>query len=91
MAKEKTITLTNTGLAAIYINRKRILPDEEIDVQEDMLKNEGIIYLIGRGEIAVKGDHEKTKEIKSAAVKNKKKDRDEGKSKKELEDGGEYS
>lgn len=90
MAKAKEITLVNTGLSALYINRVRLLPDEEIEVSEDRISEPSFMFLISRGELAIKDDSAKTAEIKAKAAKTRKKDPTEGKSQKELEDGGEY-
>lgn len=90
MAKEKDVIIVNTGLAAIHVFRERILPDQEMAIPESLLETDGIQYLISRGEIEIKDDSARTKEIKAEAVKNKKKSRHEGKTQKELEDGGVY-
>lgn len=90
MAKAKEITVVNTGLAAIYINRERILPDEEMTVPAEILETSAFEYLIGNGELSIKDDSAKTKEIKEAVNRKRKKDPTEGKSQKELEDGGEF-
>lgn len=90
MAKEKKVTLVNSGLSAIFIGRTRILPDEEIEIDADSLTTSGIEYLVFRGELSVVSDKSAEKEIKERVSKRVKKDPNEGKTLKELEDGGEY-
>lgn len=90
MAKEKKITIVNTGLSAIYINRVRLMPDDEIEIEEAELNTSGVEYLIHRGEISVKNNKALNEEVKGRVAKKVKKDPFEGKSQKELEDGGEY-
>lgn len=90
MAKSKTVTIVNTGLCAIHINRERIMPDEEFEIPAEYLELDGIKYLFGRGELAVKDDSATTKKIFEEVKKKQKRNPDEGKTKAQLEDGGEF-
>ncbi|QVW27733.1 hypothetical protein [Hafnia phage Pocis76] len=91
MAKAKEITIVNTGLCAIYIGADRILPDEELAIPEELLSADSIRALIASGELSVKDDSKTTKEIAAEVNKRRKRDPFEGKSIKELEDGGEFN
>lgn len=91
MAKAKAITIVNTGLCAIYIGRDRILPDEEMEITEELLSADSIKSLINSGEITVKDNTELNKSIKEELSKRRKRDPFEGKSQKEVEDGGEFA
>lgn len=90
MAKAKEITVVNTGLAAIYIMRERVLPDEEMTIPAEILEAGSLDFLISRGELAIKDDAAQTARIAEKVNKRKKKDPTEGKTQKELEDGGEF-
>lgn len=90
MAKEKTVTVVNTGLCAIYINRVQMLPDAELEISAEMLNTSAIEYLIARGELEVKDNAKVNKEVADRVNKRKKKDPNEGKTLSQLEDGGEF-
>lgn len=90
MAKAKEITLVNTGLAAIYIERDRVMPDEEIEVDAELLEAQSIQSLIARGEMTIKDNTKLNKEIIEKVAAKRKADPFASKSLKELEDGGEY-
>lgn len=90
MAKAKEITIVNTGVCAIYIGTDRIMPDEEMNVPAEALETSAFGYLIARGEISVKDNSAMNKEIKERVLSKRKKDKDEGKTKAQLEDGGEF-
>lgn len=85
----KEITLINTGICAIVINGELIMPDEEVKVDESTIELQGFAFLFARGELEVKDNAKLTKKIKESLLKAKKPDSLEGKSLKELEDGGE--
>ena len=90
MAKEKTITLINEGVCTVFFKGDRYMPGDEIEVSENDLQNKGIESLIYRGDLVIKDDSKATKEVKERVEKSRKKDPSEGKSRKELEDGGEF-
>lgn len=90
MAKEKTVTLVNSGVCSIFIKGDRYVPGDEIEVLESDLETSGIEMLIARGDLKVKNDDEKTEAVKERVSKSKKPSAADGKSKKELEDGGEF-
>lgn len=86
----KKIILVNTGLCVMFFNGQKLMPEQEIEVKEKDLLLPGIESAVMRGELAVKDDSELNAEVKERAAKKKKKDPDEGKTKDQLEDGGEY-
>ena len=91
MAKAKdTLTLINSGLAVIYINRNRVMPGEEIEVPASLVECDGIQFSITRKELTIKDNAELNAAIIEKNIKKKKKDPADGKTQKELEDGGEY-
>lgn len=91
MAKAKnTVTLINSGVAVIYIDRNRVMPGEEIEVPASLVECDGIQYSITRKELTIKDNAELNAEIVEKNIKKKKKDPTDGKTQKELEDGGEY-
>lgn len=93
MAKAKasaTVTLINSGVAVIYVNRQRVMPGEEIEVSAELLEAESIQFLIARKEFTIKDNADLNAEIIEKNTKKKKADPNEGKTQKELEDGGEY-
>ncbi|HAK2374315.1 TPA: hypothetical protein H1940_004746 [Salmonella enterica] len=90
MAKEKEFTLKNTGVALIIVDRVDVMPGEEITVAESVLERQGIKSLIAQGKLVVRGDSELTGKITRAFKEKRKPDPTEGKSRAQLEDGGEY-
>lgn len=90
MAKEKIVILSNVGVCAIYFKGNRYLPGDEIEIAENDLTNQGIEMLIHRGDLVIKNDVDATDEVIKRAEGKRKKDPNEGKSRKELEDGGEF-
>ena len=90
MAKEKMITVFNDAACAIYIGSDRLMPDEEMSIPAEMLELPAFEYLISRGELKVKDDSAKNAEIRERANRKRKADPDAGKTKAQLEDGGEF-
>lgn len=90
MAKEKEITLVNTGVALIIIDRVDVMPGKEITVAESVLERQGTKALMAEGKLTIKDNSDLNAEIVEAFNSKRKKDPNEGKTKKELEDGGEY-
>lgn len=90
MAKEKNVILVNVGVCTIYFKGDRHLPGDEFEVATADLENKGIESLIHRGDLIVKDNSAATAEIKDRVESKRKKDPKEGKSRKELEDGGEF-
>lgn len=93
MAKEKNVenvVLVNTGVCTIHFKGDRHLPGEEFEIKATDLQNKGIESLIYRGNLIVKDNSTATAEIKDRVESKRKKDPKEGKSRKELEDGGEF-
>lgn len=91
MAKAKNeIVVVNTGLSAIYINRELVMPDDEFEIPSDYLELPAFESLFAVGSLTVKDDSAATKEVVERARAKAKKDPFEGKSRKELEDGGEF-
>lgn len=89
VASPASHTLVNDGACVIHFGGKRVMPGESFEVDADALKNQGIVYSICRGELSVKGNPDLTKQIKEEAYSKRSKDPYEGKTLKELEDGGE--
>lgn len=90
MAKKETVTLVNTGLCMIIVGDVNLMPGQEMEIEKDKLETSAFQYLISRGEAAVKDNSALTEEVKAKANARRKKDPTEGKSRKELEDGGEF-
>lgn len=86
----KTLKLKVTGVCMIIMDGKRYHPGDEIEIESDRINDSAIEYLIARGDVEVKDNSEINEQIKAKAEKKRKKDHTEGKSRKELEDGGEY-
>lgn len=86
----KKIILVNTGLCVMFFNGQKLMPEQEMEVKEKDLLLPGIESAIMRGELTVKDDSELNAEVKERVSKRKKKDPDDGKTKDQLEDGGEY-
>lgn len=88
------IVLVNAGLSArlIRIDEEfvRILPDEEITVDAEFLKMDSIRAGISEGHYVIKDNSDLTKEIAEAYNAKMKPDPLMGKSREQLEDGGEY-
>lgn len=87
----KEFVIVNTGLCAIYIGLDRLLPDEELTISEELLNAASIKLLISTGELTIKDNVEMNKTIKEEIQKRRKRDPLEGKTLKELEDGGEFA
>ncbi|EBH2608651.1 hypothetical protein FKF61_21810 [Salmonella enterica] len=90
MAKAKEFTLVNTGVALIIIDRVDVMPGNEIVVGEEVLERQGTKALMAEGKLTIKDNSDLNAEIVEAFKSKRKKDPNEGKTKKELEDGGEY-
>lgn len=93
MAKEKNVEkmiLVNDGVCTIFFKGDRYMPGDEIEVEAHELENKGIESLIHRGDLIIKDNSAATAEIKDRVESKRKKDPKEGKSRKELEDGGEF-
>lgn len=90
MAKEKSVVLVNAGVCSIYFKGERFMPGDEMTVTTSDLENKGIESLVYRGDLIVKDDAAATAEIKDRVDSKRRKDPKEGKSRKELEDGGEF-
>ncbi|QHR70176.1 hypothetical protein tunzivis_54 [Escherichia phage tunzivis] len=86
----KTLKLKVTGVCMIIMDGKRYHHGDEIEIESDRINDSAIEYLIARGDVEVKDNSEINEQIKEKAEKKRKKDPTEGKSRKELEDGGEY-
>lgn len=86
----KKIILVNTGLCVMFFNGEKLMPEQEMEVKEKDLELPGIESAIMRGELTVKDNSELNAEVKERVSKRKKKDPDDGKTKDQLEDGGEY-
>ncbi|MGN0813983.1 MAG: hypothetical protein ACI4MH_01970 [Candidatus Coproplasma sp.] len=89
-AKAEKVILVNSGACAIYIDRNRVMPGEEYEVTKEMIELDSIQFLISRGEMVIKNDVDATAEIVEKAKKSKKASPDDGKTKAQLEDGGEF-
>lgn len=90
MAKEKEITLVNTGVALIIIDRNDLMPGKELVVKDEVLARHGTKSLIAQGKLAIKDNRDLNAQIIEEFEKKRKADPTEGKTKKQLEDGGEY-
>lgn len=90
MSKAKEFTLVNTGVALIIIDRVDVMPGKEIVVGEKVLERQGTKALMAEGKLTIKDESELNAEIVEAFKNKRKKDPNEGKTKKELEDGGEF-
>lgn len=81
------VKLINTGVCVIFIDNEMLKPDDEIMVDDDQL--ERFETLISRGELTIDNFKKNQEVVKKAAAK-RKKDPADGKSRAELEDGGEF-
>ena len=90
MAKKDTFTVVNTGVCVIIWKGERHLPGDEFELKAEELENGGIAYLIANDKLAVKDNSKLNTEIKEKESKKRRKDPMEGKTKAELEDGGEF-
>lgn len=90
MSESSNVTLVNRGLCVVYFGGVKALPGEELEVTAEDLELSSIESLISRGVLEVKDNAEKNDEIKEKSRSRKKKEPADGKSIKELEDGGEY-
>lgn len=79
--------LINTGACVIFIDNEMLKPDDEITVDDDQL--ERFETLIARGELTI-DNFKKNQEVVKKAVAKRKKDPEDGKTRAELEDGGEF-
>lgn len=84
------VTVVNKGLSLIVYGGERHKPDTEFQVERADLEKPSFQYLIGSDQLEVKNDSEATQEIKKKVNSRKKKDPDERKTIKEMEDGGEF-
>ena len=87
MAKKDTVTLINTAVCVIFIDEEMLKPGDQIVVDRSSL--ERFESLIARGELTIDNFKENQEVVKRASAK-RKKDPSEGKSRAELEDGGEF-
>ena len=90
MAKKETFTVVNTGTCVIIWNQERHLPGEEFELKAEDLEKDGIVYLISKNKLAVKDNSKLNAEIQEKDSKKRRKDPTEGKTKAELENGGEF-
>lgn len=90
MAAAKKIIIKNTGLCVMFFNGVKMMPGDEQEVAEKDLKLPGIESAIARGELKVKNDEDLNEAVVERVAKKKKKDPDDGKTIKELEEGGVY-
>lgn len=79
--------LINTGACVIIIDNEMLKPDDEITVDDDQL--ERFETLIARGELTIDNFKKNQDVVKKVSAK-RKKDPADGKSRAELEDGGEF-
>lgn len=90
MAEAKKIIIKNTGLCVMFFNGVKMMPGDEHEISEKDLKLPGIESAIARGELKVKNDEDLNEAVVERVAKKKKKDPDDGKTIKELEEGGVY-
>lgn len=91
MSKKATnFILSNKGLCSIYFNGERYMPGEEFEATKEQLENQGVRSLIVRGDLVIKDNSDLNDEIIETMHKKRKASATEGKSLKQLEDGGEY-
>ena len=90
MAAAKKIIIKNTGLCVMFFNGVKMMPGDEQEITEKDLKLPGVESAIARGELKVKNDEDLNEAVVERAKKKKKKDPDDGKTIKELEEGGVY-
>lgn len=95
MAKEKNVVLLNVGTALQMFRLEdgsfaRVLPDEEITLPASVINLPGVRCLIAREEIEIKDDSATNRKIRLEMAQKTKVDPWDKKSRKELEDGGEY-
>lgn len=79
--------LINTGVCVIFIDNEMLKPNDEIVVDDEQMDR--FESLISRGELTIDNFKANQKVVEKATAK-RKKDPTEGKSRKELEDGGEF-
>lgn len=79
--------LINTGVCVIFIDNEMLKPNDEIVVDDEQMDR--FESLIARGELTIDNFKANQKVVEKATAK-RKKDPTEGKSRKELEDGGEF-
>lgn len=87
MAKKDTVTLINTAVCVIFVDDKMLKPGDQIVVDQSSI--ERFESLIARGELTIDNFKENQEVVKRVSAK-RKKDPTEGKSRAELEDGGEF-
>ncbi|EDV3179130.1 hypothetical protein CSP48_004043 [Salmonella enterica subsp. arizonae] len=90
MAKAKEATIVNTGVALIIIDRHDLMPGKELVVSEEILERQGTKSLIAQGKLTIKDNSDLNEQIIEDFKNKRRADQTEGKTKKELEDGGEY-
>ncbi|WBF80854.1 hypothetical protein DDONNNOJ_00031 [Citrobacter phage BSwS KMM3] len=73
MAKEKEITLVNTGVALIIIDRVDVMPGKEITVAESVLERQGTKALMAEGKLTIKDNSDLNAEIVEAFKSKRKK------------------
>lgn len=89
MAKSEII-LVNTGVCTVVTGEVTLKPGEEMAVTAKELTLPGMEDMIFKGVLTIKDNSEMNSEIVERARKKTKADPDVGKTKKQLEDGGEY-
>lgn len=89
MAKNEII-LVNTGVCVVATGEVILKPGEEMLVSAKELELPGFEDMIFKGVLTVKDNSAMNAEIVERARGKTRKDPDEGKTKKQLEDGGEY-
>lgn len=87
MAKKDTVTLINTAVCVIFIDEEMLKPGDQIVVEQSSIDR--FESLIARGELTIDNFKENQEVVKRAIAK-RKKDPSDGKSRAELEDGGEF-
>lgn len=90
MAKKDEMILVNHGVCTIIIDRENYKPGDEIKANEEIISRQGVRALIADGVLFIKDNYDLTKKITDEVNALKKPDPDAGKSRAQLEDGGEY-
>lgn len=87
-AEDSVFTVKNTGVCIVHFKEHSAMPGESFEISDDDLSLPGVRSLIWNGSLSVTSHPEKQEEIKDSFT--PKKDPDDGKTAKQLEDGGEY-
>lgn len=87
MAKQEKITLINTATCVIFIDGEMLKPGDHIDIEQSEI--ERFESTIGRGDLTI-DNFNKNQEVVTKVASKRKKDPSEGKTRAELEDGGEF-